>query len=59
MNVEGWLPNDLKDRGVDDKEALPAYWYRDDAELLLAAIYDYVHDVIGHVYDTPQKLKVF
>ena len=56
MNVEGWLPNDLQNRGVEDREALPTYYYRDDAELLLKAIYDYVYSVISEVYDTPDKL---
>ena len=56
MDVDGWLPNDLQSRGVDDKEALPTYFYRDDAQLLLKAIYDYVREVLNNVYDTPDKL---
>lgn len=57
LDEEGWLPTDLKKRGVDDTEALPNYPYRDDALLLHGALYNYVSEFIRAVYDTPEKLK--
>ena len=56
MDVQGWLPNDLASRGVDDHDALPYYPYRDDAILLHHVIWDYVREVLEGYYDTPQKL---
>ena len=35
---------------MEDKEALPTYYYRDDAELLLEAIYNYVNEIISDIY---------
>jgi len=57
LDQEGWLPADLKARGVDDKESLPFYPYRDDGLLLHEAIYQYVKEVLQDIYDTPEKLK--
>ena len=49
LDVQGNLPRDLEDRGVADPEALPHYYYRDDAMLLWEAIKKYVSTVIeGH-----------
>ncbi|KAJ8045410.1 Arachidonate 5-lipoxygenase [Holothuria leucospilota] len=56
MDVQGNLPKDLEERGVENADALPNYYYRDDALLLWDAIKEYVMDVvIGH-YDTPEKM---
>ncbi|CAH1791732.1 unnamed protein product, partial [Owenia fusiformis] len=51
LNVEGTLPNDLQDRGVDDENALPNYHYRDDAMLLYRAIEKYIRSVLTGIYD--------
>ncbi|XP_048579793.1 polyunsaturated fatty acid 5-lipoxygenase isoform X2 [Nematostella vectensis] len=57
MNVNGWLPKELKERGVDDAEALPNYPYRDDALLIHQVIWDYVREVLEAHYDSPDKLQ--
>lgn len=57
MNVEGWLPAELAQRQVDDKEVLPVYEFRDDAISLHTAIYNYVSQVLGTVYDTEDSLN--
>lgn len=57
FDVHGWFPNHLKARGVDDKDHLKAYHYRDDSLLFHDAIHNYVSEVLKHVYDTPEKLK--
>ncbi|MCP2729047.1 lipoxygenase family protein [Limnofasciculus baicalensis] len=44
------LPNQIKQRGVDDPTALPDYPYRDDAYLLWSAIQDFVTDYVNLYY---------
>ena len=46
------LPNVLKERGVDDPEKLPKFYYRDDALSLWNAISEFVKEIISIYYDT-------
>ncbi len=54
---EAALPDELARRGMDDKERLPVYPYRDDAMLLWQAIYDYVSEYLQYFYDDNQKIQ--
>ncbi|KAL3879828.1 hypothetical protein ACJMK2_032107 [Sinanodonta woodiana] len=56
MDVHGTLPEDLKRRGVYDKNVLPEYHFRDDALLLYDAIHEYVSKYTRLYYDTPEKI---
>lgn len=50
------LPDDLARRGVDDREALPYYPYRDDALPLWGAIGAYVRNTLAHFYASDDDL---
>ncbi|XP_013400520.1 allene oxide synthase-lipoxygenase protein [Lingula anatina] len=56
LDVNGTLPNFLKERGLLDEEVLPNYYYREDALPLYWIIKKYVSTIINHHYETPQKL---
>ncbi|WP_437302381.1 lipoxygenase family protein [Sorangium sp. So ce388] len=47
-----FLPQALAARGVDSKEALPDYPYRDDALTVWNAIHDWVSDYVGIYYES-------
>lgn len=47
---------DLERRGVDDRDVLPGYYYRDDAVALWTAIYEYVRDITAVWYTSDQAL---
>lgn len=47
-----FLPNNLKNRGVDDREVLDAYPYAADSLVLWNAIHKFVHNVLKSHYST-------
>ncbi|MDB9316333.1 lipoxygenase family protein [Nodularia spumigena] len=54
---EAMLPNQLKQRGVDDPELLPVYPYRDDALLIWNAIHQWVSDYLSLYYPTDKDIQ--
>lgn len=50
ITEHGNLVKDLKMRGLDDVNALPGFYYRDDALLLWNAMDKYISSVVNQVY---------
>jgi len=50
------LPKDLAARGVDDRDALPHYYYRDDALLIWNAVEKHAQAVVQHWYSSDQAV---
>ncbi|KAK3737983.1 hypothetical protein RRG08_010029 [Elysia crispata] len=57
MDQEGTLPNDLKNRGLDDMNVLPCYHFRNDAILLYEAISKYVKAYVSLYYPNDELLQ--
>ncbi|XP_019646833.1 PREDICTED: allene oxide synthase-lipoxygenase protein-like [Branchiostoma belcheri] len=51
------FPAMLAEKGLDDKEALPGYYYRDDGLLLWEAISRYTGDILKLFYDDTVALR--
>ena len=51
------LPRELERRGVDDREALPHYPFRDDGLRLWGALHEFVTAYVRHYYPTADDLK--
>lgn len=51
-----FLPTELKNRGVDDVEALPDYPYRDDGLLIWNAIKEWVANYVNYTYVTSGQI---
>ncbi len=50
------VPTDLAARGVDDNDALPGYYWRDDALRLWDIIGRYVQNMVEHFYESDQDV---
>ncbi|BFZ24548.1 hypothetical protein BsWGS_27587 [Bradybaena similaris] len=57
LNVEGTLPEDLKQRGLEDPDILPIYHYRDDAMLIYNAMHKYVKSYVDLYYKNAEMLE--
>ncbi|XP_041866922.1 polyunsaturated fatty acid 5-lipoxygenase [Melanotaenia boesemani] len=51
------FPDMIKTRGVDSKEELPTYFYRDDGYKLWEATKSFVSDVVSLYYTSDEKLQ--
>ncbi|MEM7157832.1 MAG: lipoxygenase family protein [Myxococcota bacterium] len=51
------LPQELARRGVDDREALPNYPFRDDGLRLWDALHEFVTAYVQHYYPSARELK--
>lgn len=58
LERDGFLPNDLKNRGVDDPNKLPHYHFRDDGMLLWAAIHNYVSTICEIFYKDEEAVRM-
>ena len=58
LNMSSYdLPQVLKDRGVDDPEKLPHFYYRDDALKLWDAIKDFVSKMLSIYYQSDEDIE--
>jgi len=51
------LPKDIENRGVEDFDKLPNYYYRDDGLLLWKTISQFVSNFVHHYYNTEEEIK--
>ena len=52
------LPQALKERGVDDVEKLPNFYYREDALKLWTAIEEFVKEILAIYYHSDDAIKM-
>ena len=52
-----YIKENVKKRGVDDKDLLPNYYYRDAGLLIWDAIESYVREIIGIFYKSDDDVK--
>ena len=58
LNLSSYdLPQVLKERGVDDPEKLPHFYYRDDASKLWYAIKDFVSKMLSIHYQSDEDIE--
>ena len=58
LNLSSYdLPQVLKDRGVDDPEKLPHFYYRDDALRLWGAIRDFASEIVSIYYQSDEDIQ--
>ena len=50
------IKRSIKERGVDDPDKLPHYYYRDDGVKVWDAIEEYVHDIIVFFYSSDEEV---
>lgn len=51
------IKRNIKERGVDDPDLLPHYYYRDDGLKIWDAIESYARDIITHFYRSDDDVK--
>ncbi|XP_028651771.1 polyunsaturated fatty acid 5-lipoxygenase [Erpetoichthys calabaricus] len=51
------FPKEIKNRGVDSKEDLPYYYYRDDGMKVWEAVKSFVADVVEIYYDSDETVQ--
>ena len=56
MDTDGTLPANFRERGVEDFEILPQYYFREDAMMLYEVIRTYVLKYIKLYYETDDKI---